>query len=74
MIGDFKAKSSDWYLNDITSFESSQVEFLASQFVMSRVIKEPTHILDYSKSCIDIIFTSQPNMIMDSGVSSFVTF
>ena len=35
---------------------------------MSQVIKEPTHILNNSKSCIDLIFISQPNMIMDSGV------
>ena len=68
MIGDFNAKSSNWYLNDVTSFEGSQIEFLASQFAMSQVINEPTHILDNSKSCIDLIFTSQPNMIMDWGV------
>ena len=35
---------------------------------MSQVIKEPTHILNNSKSCIDLTFTSQPNMIIDSGV------
>ena len=35
MIGDFNAKLSNWYLNDITSFEGLQIEFLASQFVMS---------------------------------------
>ena len=69
-IGDFNAKSSNWYLNDVTSFEGSQNEFLASQFAMSQVINEPTHILDNSKSCIDLIFTPQPNMIMDSGVHS----
>ena len=68
LIGDFNAKLSDWYLTDITSFEGSEINFLASQFAMSQVIKEPTHILDNSKSCLDLIFTSQPNMIMDSGV------
>ena len=68
MIGDFNAKSSNKYLNDVTSFEGSQIEFLASQFAMSQIINEPTHILDNSNSCIDLIFTSQPNMIMDSGV------
>ena len=68
MIGNFNAKSSNWYLNDITSFEDSQIEFLASQFDMSQVINKETHILDNSKSCIDLIFTSQLNMIMDSGV------
>ena len=56
-------ESSNWYLN-----EGSQIEFLASQFAMSQVINEQTHILDNSKSCIDLIFTSQPNMIIDSGV------
>ena len=54
--------------SEVTSFEGSQIEFLASQFAMSQVITEPTHILDNSKSCIDLIFTSQPNMIMDSGI------
>ena len=48
LIGDFSAKSSNWYLNDITSLEGSQIEFLASQFAMSQVIKEPTHILENS--------------------------
>ena len=62
MIADYNAKSSNWYLHDITSFEGSQIQFLASQFTMSQVIKEPTHILDNLKSCI-----SQPDMIMDSG-------
>ena len=68
IIGDFNGESSNWYLNDKTRFEGSQIEFLGSQFAMFQVINEPTHILDNSKSCIDLIFTSQPNMIMDSGV------
>ena len=70
MIGDFNAKSSNWYLNEITSFEGSQIELLTSRFAISQVIKEPTHILDDSLPYIDLIFTSQPNMIMDSGVHS----
>ena len=69
MIGYFNALSSNQYFNDIISFEDSQVEFLASQFAMSQVIKEPSHILDNFKSCIDLIFTSQPNRITDSGVA-----
>ena len=68
MIGDFNAKLSHCYLTDITSFEGSEINFLTSQFAVSQVIKEPTHILDNSKSCLDLILTSQPNMIMDSGV------
>ena len=74
MIGNFNAESSNWYLNDITSFAGTQIEFLASQFAVSQLIKEPTHILDNSKSCIDLIFTSQPYMINGLWSSSFVTF
>ena len=54
MIGDFNAKSSNWYISNITSFEGSEIEFLTSQFAMSQVIKEPTYILNNSKSCIDL--------------------
>ena len=68
MIGDFNAKSKDWCSIDITSFEGSELDFLTSQFGLSQIIKEPTHILDNSRSCIDLIFTSQPNMVIDSGV------
>ena len=31
------------------------------------MINEPTHILESSSSCIDLIFTSQPNLITESG-------
>ena len=62
VIGDFNAKSSNWYLNCKTSFEDSQIEFLA----LSQVTNEPTHILGNSNSCIDLIFTSQPNMIIET--------
>ena len=35
---------------------------------MKKVITEPTHILESSASCIDLIFTNQPSIVMDSGV------
>ena len=68
MIGDFNAISKAWCSTDIISFESSEVDFLTSHFGLSQIIKEPAHILDNSRSCIDLIFTSQPNMVIDSGV------
>ena len=38
--------------------------------VYNKVIKEPTYILDNSSSCIDLIFTSQANLLIESGVHS----
>ena len=61
-IEDFNAKSS--------SFEGEAIENLTTQFGLHQAIKEPTHILDTSSLCIDLIFTPQPNLIIESGVHS----
>ena len=69
VIGDFHAKSCNWYSHDKTSFDSSTTESITSQFGLQQLINEPTHLLQNSSSCIDLIFTSQPNIVVESGVS-----
>ena len=69
-IEDFNAKSNNWICQDKTSFEGDAIENLTSQFGLHQMIKEPTHILGTSSYCIDLIFTSQPNLIIESGVHS----
>ena len=68
MIGDFKAKSCNWSSNDTTTAEDAQLDYLTSLYGMKQVIIEPTHILENSSSCIDLIFSNRPNLITDSGV------
>ena len=43
-IGDFNAKSSNWYTGDTTTFEGSKTEAITSQFGLKQIINEPTHI------------------------------
>ena len=38
------------------------------QFVTISNKKAPTHILQHSSSCIDLIFVNQPNLVVDSGI------
>ena len=64
MIGDFNEKSKQWCEKD----KGSQLQLLTSKFGLSQIIIEYTHILENSRSYIDLLFTSQPNMVMDSGV------
>ena len=66
-IGDFNAKLRHWYSQDANTFEGISVENVAFQFGLHQIIKKPTHILGNSYSCIDLVFTSQPNLIVDSG-------
>ena len=57
---------------DKTSLEGDAIENLTSQFGLQQVVKELRHILDTSSLCIDLIFTSQPNLILESGFHSSV--
>ena len=67
-IGDFNAKSNKWSEGDRSTIERSKIDLITSQFALSQIIKETTHNLDHSSSCIDLIFKSQPNMVLASGV------
>ena len=73
LIGDFNVKCKTWYNCDKTTLEGSKLDALTSHFGLQQLIHEPTHILEKSSSCIDLIFTTQPNLIMESGVHSITT-
>ena len=68
VIGNFNAKSKHWCSQDSNNFKVIIIENVTSQFGLSQIIKEATHILESSSSCIDLIFTTQPNLVVESGV------
>ena len=70
VTGVFNAKSNFWYKNDKTTYEGSKIDGIASQFGLHQLINEPTHLTRSTSSCINSIFTSQPNLVMESGVYS----
>ena len=70
VLGGFNAKFHNWCKNDITSHEGSMIDAITSNYGPHQLIQEPTHILNSSASCIDLIFTSQPNLVIESGVFS----
>ena len=46
----------------------TQIDSLATIYGLQKPISDPTHILPDSSTCIDLIFTDQPNLVADSGV------
>ena len=64
-IENLNAKSKNWYSRDKSSHD-----LVIAQFGLQQIIKEPTHISNTSLSCVNLIFTSQRNLITDSGVHS----
>ena len=70
IIGDFNAKLSTWKHDDPDTEEGIEISTITSSYGLTQVISEPTHILPNSSSCIDLLFTNQPNMITKSGTYS----
>ena len=68
MIGNLMPSQVIWSSNETTIAEGAQLDYLTSLYGMKQVITEPTHILENSSSCTELIFSYQPNLIMDSGV------
>ena len=66
-LGDFNAKLSQWHDKDSSTSEGISIENITSQSGLHQIINEPTHILENSSPCIDLIFTSQPNLSVESG-------
>ena len=46
----------------------AQLESLTISCGLHQLISDPTHVLLNSSSYIDLIFTDQPNLVVDSGV------
>ena len=68
LLGDFNAKSKSWSVNVTTTEEGTILENLTSLYRMRQLMSAPTHILQHSSSCIDLIFINQPNLVIDSGI------
>ena len=52
------------------TLQGIEITDLATQYGLSQIIDKPTHILPNSASCIDLIFTCEPNFIVDSSFQS----
>ena len=68
LLGDFNARSKSWWVHDITNNKGVHIESISSLYGLSQLISEPTHILQNSSSCIDLIFTDQPNLVINSRI------
>ena len=68
ITGDFNARSSSWWSNDIITTEGTKLFAQTSSDWFQQLINEPTHLQKNSSSCIVLIFTDQPNMSINYGV------
>ena len=67
ITGDLNCRSAQWWKDDIENNEGKHFESLTSDLGLRQLISEPTHFMGESRSCIDLIFTYQPNLVVESG-------
>ena len=65
--GDFNARSSTWWSNDITNLNGTLTESLTTTHGFKQLISDANHVLSQSTLCIDLIFTGQLNYVIDCG-------
>ena len=67
LLGNFNARSKSRWPEDITSQEGTDIESLTTKHGLQQLISDPTHLLPNLPSCIDLIFTDQPNLAVNRG-------
>ena len=66
--GDFNAHSSLWWPGGDSNPEVTELDDLFTLLGLSQLVSEPTNFEPHKNpSCIDLIITDQPNLILDSG-------
>ena len=69
IAGDLNAKCTNWWLRGTNNLCGTGLYNLSTLLGYSQIINDPTNFEpNKSPTCIDLIFTSQPNLVFESGV------
>ena len=68
ITGDFNARRSCWWSEDSNTSDVLKLFSLTSTNGVSQLINKPAHLHTSKSSCIDLIFTDQPKLSVNSGV------
>ena len=68
ITGGFNGKCSKCYSFDTSDNIGKELDTITSTAGYSQIIEKPTHFTNNSFSCIDLIFTSNPSILVDSGI------
>ena len=70
ITGGFNSRTSNWCLGDPVTPKGARVEALTYSYGLNQLVKTPANLLQNSATCIDLVFTIQLHLLMESGVHS----
>ena len=68
IAGDFNARYSRWWKNDITNSTGQDIDSLKSSAGYKQIIDKPTRVINNSMLCIDLLFCTNQNVISNYGI------
>ena len=72
ILNDFNARCTNWWKDDITNSAGREIASLTSSAGYTKIIDKPTHVINNSMSCIDLIFCTNQNLISKYGVDTSI--
>ena len=66
--GDYNARHSGWWNGDKTNRFGTSIQKLFADHLLIQIVNQPTHITQTSRSCIDLVATDQPNLILSNEI------
>ena len=72
LIGNFDAKSSKWCNSDRSNRAGIDLHNITTSAGYSQLINEPTHFINKTSSCIDLIFSSDLNITRNCGIEKAI--
>ena len=66
--GDFNSRCKQWWPEDNENHQGIALDEFIKSNALFQLIDQPTHILENSEACIDLIITNQPSLFVESGV------
>ena len=68
LIGDFNAKSSKWCISDKSNRAGSECDNITTSAGYSQLINKTTHFVNKISPCIDLIFSSDLNCLIEKKI------
>ena len=72
LISDFNAKCSKWWSSDRNNIAGFEIDDITTTAGYSHVINKPTHFINGTSSCIDLIFSSNVRFIRNYGIAQSI--
>ena len=67
VLGGFNEQTKGWYPYGKTNYEGARIDVITSQCRLEQLIHEWTHVIRERFPCIDLMFTFEPNLVVESG-------